>query len=394
MSGRSRWPSAMLVVGAVAALLVRLPLLDHVTLDFVGTGRWYSFLQENGGFAGLDRLEAIYTPPYHYLLVIAGTVFGAVSDVIAIKLITLPFDFVLAGFVYLLVRVKYRSGWFAPAGALAVLFAPTVVLNGSYWGQSDSVYTSGLVATIYLLVVGRPAWAMIAFGLAISFKLQAIFLSPLLLILVLRRQLPWRYTLLVPVPYLALAAPALMVGRSPRETLFVYASQSREFRELTMNAPNLYQWVPNDWYDFAYPFGVAATAVLMLLFVVAVARFKVPLSADRIVIVATASLVVVPFLLPKMHERYFFPADVLAIVLACYFPRLFWVPLAVIGSSLAAYIPFLSTDLGEFVDGQGGWWEPIPLPLVAVVMGIVAVVLIERATRRPTELVLASGGEG
>jgi hypothetical protein len=41
------------------------------------------------------------------------------------------------------------------------------------------------------------------------------------------------------------------------------------------------------------------------------------LSSERIVLVAATALALVPSLLPKMHERYFFPADVIAIVLAC-----------------------------------------------------------------------------
>ena len=48
-----------------------------------------------------------------------------------------------------------------------------------------------------------------------------------------------------------------------------------------------------------------------------------------------------PFVTPKMHERYFYPADVITILYAFYFPRFFYVPLLTIGASLFAYLPFL-----------------------------------------------------
>jgi len=384
----SGWERPVLVVGGIAALAIRLALLDHITVDYLAfTGRWYEFLEVNGGFAGLDELDADYTAPYLYLLAFASMALDSFSGVVAIKLMALPFDFVLAGFVYLLVRHRYPEGWPAPLAALAALFAPTVVLNGAFWGQSDAIYTSGVVATVYLLVTERPRWAMVAFGLAISFKLQAIFLAPLLLALLLTRQLRWWHPLIVPIPYAVLALPALALGRAPRETLFAYVDQAGVYEVLSKNAPNLYQWVPNGWYDAAYPLGILGTAAAMLLLVLAIVRGRRPLSANDIVLVATASLVLVPFLLPKMHDRYFFPADVMAIVLAAYFPRLIWVPVVVIGASLAAYIPFISiSTLRAFRESNGIGSEPIPLPLAAAFMSLVAVVLavqVLRAHRAP-----------
>jgi len=318
--------------------------------------------------------------PTLYLLALGSSALSGVNDVAAIKLVALPFDFLLAGFVYLLVHARSPSGWPAPASALAVLFAPTVVLNGAYWGQSDSIYTSALVATVYLFVTQRPGWAMIAFGLAFAVKAQAVFLAPLLLLLLVTRQLPLRYALLAPLPYLVLALPALALGRSPRDALLVYVDQASTFEQLTMGAPNLYQWLPNDLVEVGVPLGIIATTLATLAFVAAVGRHRAPLSAEQIVLVATVSLVVLPFLLPKMHDRYFFPADVMAIVLAFYAPRLFWVPLIVIAASLAAYAPFLTfTDLQSYADRGGIGWEPIPLPLVAAAMGATGAFLAWRA---------------
>ena len=66
------------------------------------------------------------------------------------------------------------------------------------------------------------------------------------------------------------------------------------------------------------------------------------------------SVMLMPFVLPKMHERFFYPADVLSIVLVFYRPRLFLVPLAMITISFFSYQPFL---FGA---------EPVPIGLLAV----------------------------
>jgi Gpi18-like mannosyltransferase len=67
-------------------------------------------------------------------------------------------------------------------------------------------------------------------------------------------------------------------------------------------------------------------------------------------------LLLAPFTLPHMHERYFFAADALALVYAFYFPRYYYLPLLVGGSSLISYTNFL---YGK---------TPINLSYVAVVM--------------------------
>ncbi len=70
-----------------------------------------------------------------------------------------------------------------------------------------------------------------------------------------------------------------------------------------------------------------------------------------------------PYLLPKMHDRYFLAADLCSIVLAFVVPRLWWVPVSLqIGSGLA-YVPIVS----DAVSGYG--WEYTGLmPLAVAIM--------------------------
>jgi Gpi18-like mannosyltransferase len=61
------------------------------------------------------------------------------------------------------------------------------------------------------------------------------------------------------------------------------------------------------------------------------------------VLLATMFVVLAPFFLPSMHERYFYLADVLSVVVAFHHPRRLWpVPLLVQFASAFSYVPFLS----------------------------------------------------
>ena len=67
---------------------------------------------------------------------------------------------------------------------------------------------------------------------------------------------------------------------------------------------------------------------------------------------ATVSLMLAPFLLPKMHDRYFFAADLCSIALAFIIPRLWFVPVGLQISSTLAYVPILCEFYDDLHQGQ------------------------------------------
>jgi Gpi18-like mannosyltransferase len=134
--------------------------------------------------------------------------------------------------------------------------------------------------------------------------------------------------------------PAWVAGRPLRDVLTMHWQQAETFKQLSMNAPNLYQWLPDD-YDLFGRFGIVLALTAMFVFCLVVWKSRAEITDELLVRLALVSLLLVPFFLPRMHERYFFPADVLAIVYAFYFPRRFYVPLVVGLVSLFSYFPFL-----------------------------------------------------
>src|SRR6185295_8154543 len=102
-------------------------------------------------------------------------------------------------FIYKIVKFEHGKDNIPFFAAAAYFAAPTVMLNSSYWGQVDSIYTFFLVATLYEVLRENFTVAMISFGIAFSTKAQAVFLIPFLAILVLQRKIQLRHLVLIPL---------------------------------------------------------------------------------------------------------------------------------------------------------------------------------------------------
>lgn len=333
----------ILGVGLLLALWLRFVLWPYETADYLDFfSPWYDHIQANGGFWALATIDANYTPPYLYALTAVAMLLPGLPKLLAIKLIGISFDFVAAIFVYKIARLRHPKGLAPLIAMFLFLFTPTVVLNSALWGQVDIIYTTGLLACLYFLLRQRPIWAFIAFGLALAVKLQAIFLLPLLLILLWRRQMVrWFHFLLLPLVYLLAIVPAWIAGRPFITLITVYLQQANTYRSLARNIPNFYQWLPNSLYDILYPAGMIFVLAGMGLFVLIVHKSGVALTNGRLLQIGLLSTLLMPYLLPKMHERYFFAADILSLILVFYYPRLVLIPLLVIAASFFSYFPFL-----------------------------------------------------
>jgi Gpi18-like mannosyltransferase len=328
---------ALIGIAVGLALALRLPLFWFQSGDFVTfLDPWTSYIRAHGYFHALKDNFANYAPPYLYLLV--ASTYLPMSSLSAIKLISVIFDFALATCVLFIVKSKYdaRAVWLA--AFCVTLFAPSVFFNSALWAQCDSIYTAFLLAAIYFIISRQPTTSMLSLALAFSFKAQAVFLFPLFFILFLKKLVPLKTFLLIPLVYLVLILPSWALGRPFIELLSIYRNQSGAYDMLTLRAPNFYQWLPDNKQLFE--------------------------TSGIIFALALVSVLLVPYALPHMHERYFFPADVISIIYAFYFPRRFYVPIVIGFVSLFSYFPFL------FVT------EPISMSHLAFLLTIILVIVI------------------
>jgi Gpi18-like mannosyltransferase len=364
--------SLFVLAGVVLALALRLGLLDFKSLDFYASLKpWYNTIKTEG-FTAFAMGFSTYNPPYLYLLYLIARFIPDAPVTLAVKLPSLVADFICAFLVYLIVRKGSSRGKTMPVlAAMAVLFAPSVVLNSAFWGQADSLFTAGLLACVYCLMIRRPGSAMFSFGIALAFKLQAVFLAPLLFALVLKGQVRWRDLLLVPAVLLLAIIPAWAAGRPLDELLGVYAYQASQFEFITMNAPTIYAWLPGTKrvFNLMYAPGILTGIAAAFMCFIVLHKSRRTFEGRLLLEVALICLLVVPLFLPKMHERYFYPADILAIAVGFLYPGLFYVPLLIVGVSFLSYQPFLFER------------DYVPLPILAFVLIAVTSVLSYHAMR-------------
>jgi Gpi18-like mannosyltransferase len=350
----------VIAVVVLAALAVRLAFFSYRSGDFDAYfSQWYDFIVKNGGLHALRFQFANYNEPYLYLLTLLT--YLKIPALAGVKLISVVFDFVLGWYAYRIVNLRYPATWWPILAGGLVLFLPTVVLNSSMWGQADAIYSAFAVGGLYYLLRDRPWLACVFFGLAFSFKLQIVFLLPLVLLLVLRKRVPWRAVLLIPAVYLVLDIPAALLGANIKDLLTVYVTETNTYDQLTLNAPNVYQYLGDvTGTGTIRTAGVALTGVLVLVLIGLVVWKRVEMTATRIVLAGTVSVLLVPFLLPAMHERYFYLADALTVLAAFHLPRRLWaLPFLEQFASLFAYLPFLlMTGGGGGGRGFGGGTRP------------------------------------
>jgi Gpi18-like mannosyltransferase len=338
----------------IAALLVRLALLDLVLADqHFWVLPWYEQLRSTGWSALGQAARGLtgstlgsYTPPYYYLLYLATFTDGVLQPLHAIKGISIAFDCVTAAAMFHLVRHVTGSTFRARLATLAVLFAPTVVANSAAWGQIDGAYTSLLVLAVYFSVTARPVAMFTMLGLAVAFKAQTVFLAPYVLLLWREGRWRWPHAAVAPLAWLAAMLPAMLAGRSIVDLALVYVRQGGMYHKLSMNAPNLYYLMPDSWYGTGVGVGLAVSVMTCLVF--AFGRRRMDATPRILLLAATAAVLVMPFVLPKMHDRYFMPADVLSIGLAFVEPQLWFVPVALQVSSGLSYVPAITDAFNGF----------------------------------------------
>jgi Gpi18-like mannosyltransferase len=320
------------------AILLRLACVPNRSWDYMSfLEPWSNFIVEHDGWPALKHDFANYTPPYLYWLVIASKLTW-LPRLLAIKLLPMAVDFLCAGLVYNIAKLKFPTGARATTAFYALLFSPTILANSALWGQCDILYTTGLVACLYYLCIGRKHLAFLGLGIAFAFKIQAIFLALFFLALLLRHYVKLWQFVYVPLTYLMAILPAWWIGRPFLDLLLIYAGQMGDNNDLTRNAPNLYQWLPNQHYSIVMPIGVLLTAGLIVAISVAVARRQVVIEPNFLVSLYVTSTLVIPFFLPRMHDRYFFPADVGTLLFAVYYPKYTWMPIVMQVASALAYI--------------------------------------------------------
>lgn len=345
MEGALKTKAALFIAAGLilAAMVLRGLCMDHETSDYRDfLTRWVQTIREQGGFAALRWNIGNYNVPYLYFLALFS--YSTVRDLYLIKLLSILFDVLLAWGVMRLVYCFTNDYRKVLASFLVTLFLPTVILNGAYWGQCDSIYGAFAVWSVYFALRDRPIASVCMIALSFAFKLQAVFLMPVFLIFLFARKIKWWQLIFFPITYLLLVFPAVALGRPFKSTVLLYLEQADTVGGgLNYNSSSVYAFLrgAENTDQLAKAGIIAAFVFLGLLYLFCFLRRR-HLDDKALLICSLLVCVAVPFLLPHMHDRYFFIADVLSVAFAFVFVRASHVPVLVSFASLMGYHAYLT----------------------------------------------------
>lgn len=347
--GEKKRPLSILSFTAILVLLgltlfTRVSLLPHVTDDFSDyLNIWMQYMLELPGAESLAAEIANYNMPYLYLLFGIAKLVPYAYFMFSLKIFSVLFDFILAYYVMKLVGLKTENRMTGIVAFFAALLVPSVIVNSAMWGQCDSVFSAFALGGLYygLQKKSRLCWAF--FALALSFKLQTVFLMPMLIVFLFRKDIRLRDVWVFAAVFVGLLIPAMIAGRSPISCISVYWNQANSYSELSMLAPNVFAWLPQGTKSnipvTAAGIFIAGTVVLAFLLYLYWRRDR--LGTPDLVKASLIFAVMIPFFLPLMHDRYFYLADTVAVVFLFFEPKRWYIPALVCIASFLCHAAYL-----------------------------------------------------
>ena len=314
--------SVMMGIG----LSIRLRLYDIESGDydyFLST--WMEECRAAGGFGylgiepGLTSKSTInYGCMYQYVFVLLYYLKFLGRDLYLLKSVSVIFDVLCAVTV---MRITYHiTGGSVEKAVLSfgiVMFLPTVLLNSAAWAQCDSIYSAFVLLSFLHLLKGNNNRIFIYLALAYSFKQQAIFFVPFLLIMWLKGKVKLRYIFWCPIVLLLTMVPALIAGRRFEELMGIYGKQVAYYNRLAMNYPSIYTIVSTSL-DTDYRKYLIAAGTLVVVAVFGAMAYYIrnksfEISGIYMVTLFVFTTLACVFMLPVMHERYGFLPEVLSV---------------------------------------------------------------------------------
>lgn len=323
--------------------MMRYAVKDVVTTDWtVCLSIWISHMQEVGKFSVLSENFSNYTPPYLVLLYLIGK--SGHNVFYMVKLVSCLFDFILSIMTALTVHHITKSKTKALGAYALVLILPTVVANGAMWAQCDVIYSTFVVTAVYFMLKEKPKTSMVFYGIAFAIKLQSMFIFPFFVLMWAKNKMKIQHFLFLPLMYLVGIFPGWIAGRPLKELLTIYVGQSNtEPWMLTWFWPNIYQLTTTTKFPLEYAdAGLWFTLGILICVMFYIGKKKMMLDQNLMLKIAVLFALLVPFILPYMHERYGYVADILTVVYGLANLKKFYVPVIHVSLSYFAYTAYLA----------------------------------------------------
>lgn len=333
------------VFATIASIYARYRFFPYMSSDMTDfLIKWFDQIKAAGGVKALRTPVGDYG--IQYQTVIALLTYIPVDSTVQFKLLSCAFDYLLAWGLSRLIYELSGKRLLQAMTYIAAIAMPTVMLNSAAWGQCDSIYSFFCVLTLLMLAREKYIACFLAYGMAFSFKLQAIFLLPMLLFMwIYRRRYSILHFLLVPATYFLTCLPAIIAGR-PVCTIFdAYLVQVGEYPRIAMNYPSLWLLMQDNrrraYYGTSHMMAIVFTVIVLLCIMVLLLRLCSRLDTKDFPGLAFIFAYTCVIFLPSMHERYGYLYVVLCIAVIALERRMWPAFLAIMMIDMHIYGKFL-----------------------------------------------------
>ena len=335
----------LMVVGVtILSLMIRMEVKHVISGDWtMWWEHWFNHLYQDG-FHALTGDWYDYAPPFVYLMWIITLL--PINCMTGFKLMMTGFDF-MASVVAALIIYEITKSRMKSVITYAVFFlSPVFIVNSVLWAQCDMLVMFWVLLCTYFFVKNKPSTAMFFFGIAFAFKLQPLWLAPMLVILWVNKRVDLKHFLWLPLCYFVGIIPAWIAGKPLGELLTIYISQTQaESWSLALKYGNLYYLIGETGFIAEYhSAGVWLTLGVFMIVLYYIGRKKLKITSEFILLLGGFVGILAPFFLPQMHERYSFFAEAFLILYAVKKPQKFYLPVFQSLTSFMGYSIFLVKD--------------------------------------------------
>lgn len=277
---------------------------------------WFAHIVHYGPVQAFAHPFSNYAPAYLYLLAIGSFAHDVLATIDIIKILS------VLGTIFLTIAVAdlLKAAGADRRGALLVLVLPSVAYNDALLGQCDALWSGCCILALAAMIRGRTLTSMLWCGMAIAFKAQAAFIAPVIVGAMIGRRAPlWQWAI-PPLVFLATITPSWLLGWPGFQLLTVYLQQAQldQLAGRLANPWMLFTVFGEDFAQNVFWLGyVAAVGAAIAIGMLAARSVRDP---KLLILLGALAGTALPFLLPKMLERYYFLGDILTLALAVAVP--------------------------------------------------------------------------
>lgn len=338
---------------SLAGFLIRFSLRKFVSGDAAcDLLLWYEQIKGAGGLQGVGEQVGTYNMLYQFL--IAVMTYLPINPLYAYKILSCVFDYMLALAAAWIIYdfsgenvscepISFeKRRWQAVIVYSLIVLSPIVFINSALWAQCDAIYAFFIFVSFWLFCREKYIKSFIFYGIAVAFKLQAVFLLPFFLfVYFVKKNFSIIYFLVIPVSMCIVNIPCLVLGRGITEIFSLYLDQTSEYGAMSMNYPSFWYILNNEvmesgyeyYKDAAILFTVCALAGWMISWIVS----RIDLRNRNMLYMVFILVYTCVLFLPSMHERYGYVYEILGILILFYNKKTLPMLIILHGISLMTY---------------------------------------------------------